>query len=212
MNEFLNKISIDKLVRYGYPGFLILLTAILFECETKDYIKEIGGLVTTILSLTVGSAFYVVYRYIIGELVLYQAMHLIHNLYEQMTRKPSSPHTFLRKIGKRKIGWFKRRVLYNLLRRNYFEPEQSKKYDFAHTEIHLVYITGVILGLVTTMFRTDKLIVLANSNGELWIASATIIIVAIMIDIQQHSVEYRRFVAMKKDITKWIENNYFKDS
>lgn len=211
MGELLNKISIDKIVRYGYPGFLILLILIVFEDPTKTYIKEIGGFVTTIMSFTIGATFYVVYRYVLGEYVLFQLMHLIHLAYECITGRISSPHSFLGQAEGVKAKWFRRRVLYNLLRRNYFKSKQSKKYDFAHSEIHLVYITGVLLAAVTFIYRNDELIKNINSFW-LWFTPSLIITVAIVIDIQQHSAEYRRFKKEEDEIIKWIKKYFPKDS
>jgi len=189
MNDILKRLSIDKIVRYFYAGFLFLLGIIIFnKSEILPIIKDLGAVNTAICCFTIGAFFYTIYRYVIGEIFLYWFVYLIHWLIEICLSEKLNLFSFMKNHNASVI---KSRIFYNYIRRSFFDEEDRKKIDYAHSEIHMMYLTSMILFLI---YFYVKYFLEINNNSPCYILWGAFIVFTsgIIIDIQQHRIEIRK--------------------
>jgi len=189
MNDVLKRMSIDKIVRYFYAGYLFLIVLIIFnKSETLPIIKELGAVNTAICCFSIGAFFYIVYRYVIGEIFLYWLVYIIHWMIELISKEKLNVISFMKKYN---VPVLKSRIFYNYLRRSFFNNEDRKKLDYAHSEIHMMYLTSLILFVVYFYFYC--FLILANGSSFYVLLGGVIILLSgIIIDIQQHRIEIRK--------------------
>src|SRR6056297_2847414 len=100
MNDVLKRMSIDKIVRYFYAGYLFLIVLIIFnKSETLPIIKELGAVNTAICCFSIGAFFYIVYRYVIGEIFLYWLVYIIHWMIELISKEKLNVISFMKKYN-----------------------------------------------------------------------------------------------------------------
>ena len=189
MNEILNKLSIDKMIRYSYTGFLLIILSVIFnKSEILPIIKDLGAGITIVFGLTIGAFLFTIYRYIIGELFLYWLVHIVHWIIELPFKEKVNIFSF---VFQKKISVFKSRIVYNYLRRSFFNEQDRKKYDFAHSEIHLVYITSIVLFIIY-LYIVLLLELKEGYSTIVLLTSIVLLIAGIIMDIQQHRIEIRK--------------------
>ena len=189
MNDVLKRLSIDKVVRYFYAGFLFLIGLIIFnKSEVLPIIKELGAVNTAICCFTVGAFFYTIYRYVIGEILLYWLVYVIHWLIELPFKEKLNVFSFMKQY---KIPVLKSRIFYNYLRRSFFSDEDREKLDYAHSEIHMMYLTSLILFIIYFYVKC-YLTIANNSSFYVFVSACVILSSGIIIDIQQHRIEIRK--------------------
>jgi hypothetical protein len=78
--EALTGPNLDRLIRYGYSGFL-LTGILLFLVPTRVHpaLEAGGAVVTPLVILAAGAAVYAIYRYVLNELLL--APFVLHPLH-----------------------------------------------------------------------------------------------------------------------------------
>lgn len=189
MEDVLKRLSINKVVRYFYAGFLFLIGLLIYnKNEILPIIKDLGSVNTAICCFAIGAFFYTIYRHIIGELILYWLVYFIHWLIELPFKEKLNVISFM---TENKVHFTKSRVYYNNLRRYIFNDEEKIIFDYAHSEIHMMYITSFVL-FITALYTKQFLENSHNSIIYVLFAGITILIAGIIIDIQQHRIELRK--------------------
>jgi hypothetical protein len=185
------KLPLSRLLRYGYGGFLLVGIVSLIEPEiVKLAVEATGSIVSPFVIFFVGTCIFVVYRYVLGEFILYRLTHAIHGIWDRCFSGEdgvSSPTGYLGSLG---ISWWQRRVAYNEIRRGLFKDEQRERLDLAHSEIHIVYITAVEL-IATWLYLRARGNPYPFSGAVIPVAAVLTLIAAIVADIGQHRIEYR---------------------
>ena len=139
----LEKLSISKIIRYGYGGFLLVGIILLFNPQLiNEIIKSAGPVVAPIAIFSLGACIYIFYRFVLGEFIIYPISHLVHRIIDLLNSKSKVSGTigFLRK---NKVSFWQRRAAYNLIRWEFLDDKNKKRLDYAHSEIHILYITAV---------------------------------------------------------------------
>ncbi len=189
MGEILKRLSINKVVRYFYAGFLFLIGLIIYnKTEILPIIKDLGSVNTAICCFAIGAFFYTIYRYVIGELFLYWLVYIIHWLIELPLKEKLNVIAFLRENN---VSFTKSRIYYNNLRRYIFNEEERKKLDYAHSEIHMMYLTSFVL-VITVLYSKHFIENSIINNSYILIAGIVIFVAGIIMDVQQHRIEMRK--------------------
>ena len=138
------KEQLSRLIRYAFPGFLFLLMYSLSDLTNfKDLVENIGVPMLSIFSLVLGAFIYVVYRLILGELILFPVVNIIHDFLHLKFKFPQGITSW---IGtEHDIPFFQRRNAYHYLRQRLKDKAQIKDLEFIHTELHILYITAIII-------------------------------------------------------------------
>jgi hypothetical protein len=68
----LAKLGIDRAIRFGYAGCLLLVLAIALRLDVPDGLGRQGDLISLLLVVAGGAGFYSVYQYLIGHLFLFR--------------------------------------------------------------------------------------------------------------------------------------------
>lgn len=189
----IERFPLSRLLRYGYGGFLLVGILSLIEPKiVKSSIAAAGSVVAPLVIFFVGVCIFVIYRYVLGEFILYQLMHAIHKILDRYMygkRKVSSPTGYLQSLG---IGRWQKRTAYTEIRRELFEKDEQERLDLAHSEIHVLYITAIEFFAAATYLYL-------STNGSsrpflmafFLVGAVLTLIAAIITDIQQHRIEYR---------------------
>jgi hypothetical protein len=183
----LKELNLSLLLRYGYSGFL-LVGILLFTKPSaiKTVTDNAGAVLSPLLVLAVGACIYVVYRYLLGEWVLFPLMHRWDRF---TTRTPASaalsPVWHLARLG---VGESELRTAYTAVRRELLKDEVREQLDFAHTEIHILYITCIEL-IPLSIFLAS---IGAYGRGFLTLGLGLFVLfAAVTADTQQHRSELR---------------------
>ena len=204
MRDFLKQISINKLARYGYPGFLVLLIIYAYDIAplSKMITKENWELIM-FFTFCFGTTFYIFYRYIIGELILYRLTNWVHKKLDKSkckcTDKYNNTSMLLFLSKEMNVKEANSRTAYNYLRRGLFSDKEIENFDFYHTEIYFLYMTTVIgVGYYFLIFLIKDEVI--HPTLTLWIIGILVItfwIAAMVVDIKQQTLE-RRFLEFGK--------------
>src|SRR5437660_1697362 len=131
----LKEINLSLLLRYGYSGFLLVGILLFVNPRAiKTVTDNSGPVLAPPLVLAVGACIYVVYRYIVGEWILFPLTHWIDERISVASAATAlSPIRHLRQLGIREREL---RAAYNALRHEALDEKVRKQLDFAHAEIH----------------------------------------------------------------------------
>lgn len=181
----IEKFSVNNILRYGYSGFLMVgIISLVDPNILEKAIKASGPVVTPLAIFFVGTCIFVVYRYVIGEFLLFPIMHLFHWVVDKVIGGTSSPTGYLGELG---VIFGERRAAYSEIRRDLLKDEERERFNFAHSETHILYITAIELGVAFLIIdkNTFSLLYFFLFGAILTFLSA------IITDIQQHRVEYK---------------------
>ncbi len=180
MESVFKYISINKIARYAYPGFLILFMIYAYDvCSLRALITKENPVIIIIFTFTFGAAFYIVYRYTLGEL-----LYLLTNNLHRKFWKETSTLSFLESYVGRKNA----RRTYNYLRWFFFEEKQKKILDISHTELNLLYMTVVIgMGYFVYLISINAV----YQGVTALIVTLVLYFASIYADIKQHEIERR---------------------
>ncbi|MBL8860567.1 MAG: hypothetical protein JNK02_01020 [Planctomycetes bacterium] len=182
-NIMAGKLELSRILRYGYAGFL-LLGVFLLTSETsklKSAIDAAGSVLGPIVVLAAGAAIYVLYRYLLGEWLLFPLAHGLDWLmwkFSSRRHEPVSPIWYLATLG---VRFGNRRLAYNTVRRAGLEPGIAERLDVAHSEAHIPYLTAVILIAAYGTFARQEVVLL-------WLGLFTLA-AALANDVRQHREE-----------------------
>ncbi len=139
-------LGLDRILRYGYGGFLLLALALLCgkAGALKPAIEAAGSVLGPLVVFACGAAIYTVYRYLLGEWVLFPIAHGLDWLVSKGNKKPTnavSPIWYCVQLG---VPMLKARAAYNALRREKLKDSTAQRLNLSHSEAHLLYLTSVI--------------------------------------------------------------------
>jgi hypothetical protein len=208
------KIRLTQIIRYGYAGFLAAgIAAFLAPAEVKPGIEAAGHVVAPLVVFAIGACIYVLYRYVLGELMIFPLVHYIHYLVDtQLFGKAEarSPITFLARQGVR-LG--QRRNAYTDIRRGVFKDAERTRLDLDHTEIAVLYLTAVEFAGAWIYLAASR----SGSAASGWFFAVTAVLVgiaAIIADIKQHVYEFQLLQrpVMLADLSKMLQDNGYTQS
>jgi len=198
----LEKFDLSKIIRYGYGGFLLTGIVGLFQPEIlKKTIESTGSVVTPLIIFSIGACIYIMYRYVIGEFLLYPFTHFIHFLWDFFHKKNRSATSVTGYLAELGIKFGNRRQAYTEIRRSLLSENIKTRLDVAHSETHILYITVLELFVLS--------IHLQQSNEPFIIyllISFVAFVSAICADIQQHQIECRiiKFELSKSELLPFL--------
>ena len=204
----IEKFSVNNILRYGYSGFLMVgIISLVDPNILEKTIKASGPVVTPLAIFFVGTCIFVVYRYVIGELLLFPIMHLIHWVFDKVIWGTSSPTGYLGELG---VIFGDKRVAYSEIRRGLLKDEERERFNFAHSETHILYITAIELVVASQIIDKNTFSLL---YGFFLFGAILMLLSAIITDIQQHRVEYKilRHFYKREELIKFLtERGYVK--
>jgi hypothetical protein len=182
----MKELNLSLLLRYGYAGFLLVgILLFINPSAIKTITDNAGTVLSPLLVLAAGACIYVVYRYVVGEWILFPLSHCIDGIVSRGHSPVRSPILYLLRLG---VKLTDLRPAYNALRHEVLEEKTRNQLDFAHAEIHVLYITcielmGLAIYLTVIGAKTHVYLIL--------IIGIVILCGAISTDIQQHRSELR---------------------
>jgi hypothetical protein len=192
----IEKFPLARLFPYGYSGILLVVILSLIKPGLVRCIIDRVDSVTVLLGIFFMGAFiFGIYRYLIGELLLYPLTHYMHNFDDRLRKRDSTnPVQYLRDRGV--SSYREAREAYTVIRRELFKKEDRERLDLAHSEIHILYITAVefavtCLYLWLKEFPSPPIAHLLVASMPLLIPLLVAILAAMLADIQQHKIEHR---------------------
>ena len=188
----LEKLQLTQLIRHGYGGFLLTgIVAFFAPAKLKEAIEAGGAVVAPLVILAIGTAIYVLYRYILGELLLFPFTHSVHWAFDKVfgDGTASSPIGLLAEKG---VTLGRRRSAYTDVRRQLFSEDQRKRLDLDHSEAHILWITAVESS--GGLLYVSTLATSSTPSTNVWwfflFASIAVTPAALLHDIQLHRNEY----------------------
>src|SRR5436309_568231 len=188
--DLLAKIGVtsEELVGYLYGGLFVAICAALVDnARVKSIVEALGDFVSAIAVLGLGVGVYVLYRRIIGEMVLYHVHHMCHRVVDFVAgREKENLTSSTAFLGYLAVPLGRRRAAYSAVRETFFDTNTKRRIDLAHGELHVLYITAV--GSVAAY-----LYLRLSTPGRISLAWLVISIVsylgALVGDIKEHSFE-----------------------
>ncbi len=144
--------QIEILVPSAYAGITFVVIAIYFNAQgTRSLIENIGSVLIAPSVLFLGLLFYLIYRAILGEFLLYPLRHLLllpaDYLWRSARHKPEEFLSFTRLLAERKVGFGFRRQVYSSIRdvEGVFDQSLRDRFDLLHATYHFFYISSLEL-------------------------------------------------------------------
>ena len=207
-SDFMAKLPLPIVLRYGYSGFL-MLTAVTVQnpSAVSTWVDATGQVLAALAVFFLGACIYVLHRHVLAELLLCHVMHFCHRILDRIDGKDvrSGPTGLL---GQRGVRFGLRRAAYTEIRRRFFDAETRDSLDVAHSEIHVVYLTAVVLTLtgIYGILATPP----QPHTTALFVAGGIVFLAAIATDIRQHRVEGRLLCAADQEqLTKFLSERSF---
>jgi len=203
----LEKIGLDYLMRYGYTGFLLAALMLqIFPEESKAFLSNAGSAVGPLCIFALGGFVYTFFRYVLGDLFLFNITHFFHFLIDKFFNNgvPSSPTAYLRKeMG---VAFGQRRQAYTEITRELFDEKTAQRLKIDHGEINMLYLTSVVACISSALLFFRK----ANATHILFwseIAAFVFWLFAMFMDIKQHKKEHRMVISRgRKDVEVFLKN------
>jgi hypothetical protein len=197
--------NLDRLIRYGYSGFLLVgILLFLVPNRVAPVIEAGGAVITPLAILAAGAAIYTLYRYVLNELILSPfVIHPIHSLLDR-GRPSTNPANCLADY---RVPAHLRHSAYGELRRGFFKPKQTRSFDRNHTEATVVWLTGVectVMGAV--LFLAPTVGVPAWKSWMLVAAGVMALIAAVILDIRLFRQECRILRANAARLPEFLES------
>jgi len=184
------QLQLPRLIRYGYPGFLLVAIAAYFDHhKVHEMVSAAGTVVAPLVVFAIGACIYVLHRYVLGELIIYPGTHFIHWLLDCRSDKQKRT-SVTGYLGSLKVEFGQRRSAYTDIRRGLFSDKQRERLDLDHTDAHIVWLTAVeFAGTAIYLLITN-----GHDIGPKWffcVATIPLVISGIMMDIRQNRKEYQ---------------------
>jgi len=198
-------LGLSRIIRYAYPGFLLILLAALVNTpRTAEIIKAMTPEVTVVVAFVIGAGLYATHRGFLIP-VHHFLLCVAFYIYEKIRRVPAdrtqSPTRWLGEIVKVKYG--QRILAYSTLRHGgFWDEEERRKLNVAHAESGLVVITaeGLLLAaLYANAFPNEARV----RSGVLFVLSGLFYFASYFWPWAQHTVEC---LYMKNNEDKVREN------
>jgi|WetSurMetagenome_2_1015567.scaffolds.fasta_scaffold87325_2 hypothetical protein len=149
-------LTVNQIIRYGYGGLLLfLVSAIIDPCITSKITQSLGAPLSIFIGYALGGVIYVFYRSFLGEHVIWPLTDLIHEYLDSILWVKNRGNFGREYIGttcKRihvekeyKIDPYNSLEAYRLIRNNFSETFQKGAIEIQNSEIHLLYISFIIL-------------------------------------------------------------------
>ena len=187
MEGILDKLRLGQLIRYGYSGLLFFLVAASLEpVQTKQLIESLGPVLTPLVALVLGVAVYVLYKELLGEMVLYPVRHMLHTMGGRICHRirlrtaaaQGTVGSVPALLGSLKVPFGQRQWAYRCLRATSFvTPERNQLLDLLHSEIHVIYVSAVQLA-AAGFYRGW----LRQPSQGWFLAALVLLIVALVVD------------------------------
>jgi len=147
-----DKLSMRELLRYGYTGALCALLAALVDgCRMKDLFETLGEVLTPLAALAAGTAVYVVFKSLVGDLFLRGLIDWSHAKFEDLLGRKETRcmARYLKNAYKVKRGMY--REAYALVRDSIMPDTQREQLHIQHSESYLLYVTAFTFGPVSLL-------------------------------------------------------------
>lgn len=212
--DALKRTDLDRLIRYGYSGFLLTGIFLFLVPDRVHPALEAGGtVVSPLVILAGGAAVYTLYRYVLNEMFLSPIiLHPLHSLVDWIGRRdePSNPANFL---AKHNVHFLLRHQAYIEIRRGFFDEEQRRAFDRNHTEATVVWLTAVectIAGAI--LLRVGVGAVPLWKSWMLLCVGISTLVAAILMDIRLFQQECRILKTRQNDLPKFLRDRGFIDA
>lgn len=141
--DALRRSDLDRLIRYGYSGFLLTgILLFLMPGRLRPALAAGGAVVAPLAILAAGAAVYTLYRYVLNEMLLSRfILHYLHSLIDRRRATLTNPANFL--VARYKVPPGLGHDAYIEVRRGFFAEEQRLSFDRNHTEATIVWLTAV---------------------------------------------------------------------
>jgi len=205
----LKRFELDRLLRYGYAGFL-MIGILLFVVPGKvgPVLAAGGTVVTPLVVLAAGAAVYTLYRYVFNEMLWVRRLHRIHAFLDKKRRVPipTNPANYL--VKEWNVPVELGHDAYVEVRRGFFSKQQRASFDRNHTEATIVYLTGVecsIAGCILFVVQVDGM---APWKPWLLLVSGVLtFIAAINLDLRLFRHECRILAANPQELPKFLRDH-----
>lgn len=193
---------VEVIVPGAWAGFLLVLLAAYYAGDrTHKLIEDVGTVLVIPIVFFVGVVFYLVYRVIIGEWVLYPIRHAVHGVLDWAWRRRAAKEndfiSFTRLLARMGVGFGSRRQVYSAVRDLdcVLEPAQRERLDFLHATYHLFYISALEL-LAAGAYRWGK----NDHDGPTLVKLGLVLILVVFVaDIKQDIWECRLLRTQETD-------------
>jgi len=140
--DVLKRSEVDRLIRYGYSGFLLVgILLFLMPSRVRPAIEAGGAVVAPIAILAAGAAVYTLYRYVLNDFLLSPVVvHPLHGWLDRRRGQTTNPANFLAEYD---VPRRLRHVAYIELRRGFFHEDLRRVFDRNHTEAAIIWLTAV---------------------------------------------------------------------
>ncbi|HYQ57981.1 MAG TPA: hypothetical protein VEP89_11625 [Draconibacterium sp.] len=204
-SSYLDKIGIsgEKIFGYLYAGILALICFAFIDLDLlKNITKDLGAIIIILIIIGIGTAIYVIYFRIIGDLLLFQAQHLLHKVADYFNNRKGEARTcsmsFLEAIG---VSKSLQRPAYESIKNDFITSKERKSVQIAHGELHILYLTFVEL------FLSYLISYFIKHNHQVWFLCSSLICLALafIADTMQHMRETAYLKRNETDIITYLK-------
>ena len=172
----MSKLGIRELLRYGYAGLICGLAVAVVDWDfAKEIIDALGDVLAPLVTVALGSIFYVTFRALIGDLFLWKMMDGIHIRGERFLEKERPDRGTRCKVRFLEEHFSVPRGqglgAYALLRDRLFPEHARDRFHVQHSEGFLLFYTAFV-SLILALFAWVFDIGNSNQQTIVWVSLA----------------------------------------
>lgn len=148
----MDKLGIRELLRYGYAGFLCVLVAALVDGDAIGaLVRNLGDVLSPLTALAVGTAVYLVFRTLIGDLFLWRLINLSHAKVEDILKRTPTRCKVRYLECEQHVRQGQGLAAYALVRDRLLSEHNRERFHVQHSEVYLLFLTAFVCGAASLL-------------------------------------------------------------
>ena len=148
----MDKLGIRELLRYGYAGFLCALVASVVDGEgIEKLVKHLGDVLSPLAALAVGTAVYLIFKTLVGDLFLWRLVNWSHAKVEKLLKRTPTRCKVRYLEATLGVPHGKGLSAYALVRDKLLAEHTRERFHVQHSEGYLLFLTAFVCGPVSLL-------------------------------------------------------------
>lgn len=148
----MDKLGIRELLRYGYAGFLCALVASLVNGDgTEKLVQHLGDVLAPLTALAVGTAVYLVFKTLVGDLFLWRLINWLHAKVEDLLKRTPTRCKVRYLEATHGVPKGQGLAAYALVRDQILAEPTRERFHVQHSEGYLLFLTAFVCGLASLL-------------------------------------------------------------
>ena len=154
----MDKLGLREILRYGYTGLLCTLVAAVVDgTRIEQLVKHLGDVLSPLAVLAVGTAVYLVFKTVVGDLFLWRLIDWMHAKAEDFLGRTATRCKVRYLEQEKGVLPGQGSEAFALIRDNSLPEFVRERFHIQHSEGYLLFVTAFVRGSVSLLGYADLL-------------------------------------------------------